>query len=260
MGAIGTEGRYDILSNPRKTYLTPPGTGFLPRETAWHHQQVGQMTRAPRQRAWRSSRARVASCELARSYFRDVTLLQASPSSTQESMRDVVTRRVASRRRDRNVRSRASSTCWSRGFSVLVFHPRRSFVSSPLAGFPMHVIPICPSQSGTQTVLSFTRSTNPSDRRYSGVSRREVVDACRRSNTIPGPIFRRLDDAHCVDSRHDKLLAFNARERTRITSLWVSHCYARAVQPGDTGCFPALEELRRCLPGIWHSSWISGLM
>ncbi|CAN0033873.1 unnamed protein product, partial [Laminaria digitata] len=28
-----------ILSNPRKTYLTPAGTGFLPRETAWHHQQ-----------------------------------------------------------------------------------------------------------------------------------------------------------------------------------------------------------------------------
>lgn len=33
------EGRYDILSNPRKTYLTPAGTGFLPKETAWHHQQ-----------------------------------------------------------------------------------------------------------------------------------------------------------------------------------------------------------------------------
>ncbi|CAM9848914.1 unnamed protein product [Scytosiphon promiscuus] len=33
-------GRYDILSNPRKTYLTPAGTGFLPRETAYHHQQV----------------------------------------------------------------------------------------------------------------------------------------------------------------------------------------------------------------------------
>lgn len=35
-----SEGSYDILSNPRKTYLTPAGTGFLPRETAWHHQQV----------------------------------------------------------------------------------------------------------------------------------------------------------------------------------------------------------------------------
>eukprot|EP00904_Undaria_pinnatifida_P006770 jgi/Undpi1/3222/HiC_scaffold_15.g06596.m1 len=34
-----SEGSYDILSNPRKTYLTPAGTGFLPRETAWHHQQ-----------------------------------------------------------------------------------------------------------------------------------------------------------------------------------------------------------------------------
>eukprot|EP01138_Halocafeteria_seosinensis_P014186 gb/GECG01014485.1/.p1 GENE.gb/GECG01014485.1/~~gb/GECG01014485.1/.p1 ORF type:complete len:265 (+),score=22.20 gb/GECG01014485.1/:1-795(+) len=30
---------YSILSNPRKTYLTPPGQGFLPRETAWHHQK-----------------------------------------------------------------------------------------------------------------------------------------------------------------------------------------------------------------------------
>ncbi|KAJ1433293.1 Osialoglycoprotein endopeptidase putative [Ochromonadaceae sp. CCMP2298] len=30
---------YVILSNPRKTYITPAGQGFLPRETAWHHQQ-----------------------------------------------------------------------------------------------------------------------------------------------------------------------------------------------------------------------------
>jgi len=29
---------YTILSNPRKTYITPPGQGFLPRETAFHHQ------------------------------------------------------------------------------------------------------------------------------------------------------------------------------------------------------------------------------
>jgi N6-L-threonylcarbamoyladenine synthase len=27
-----------IASNPRRTYVTPPGTGFLPRETARHHQ------------------------------------------------------------------------------------------------------------------------------------------------------------------------------------------------------------------------------
>ena len=27
-----------ILSNPRCTYVTPPGEGFLPRETAAHHQ------------------------------------------------------------------------------------------------------------------------------------------------------------------------------------------------------------------------------
>jgi hypothetical protein len=28
-----------ILSNPRKTYVTPTGTGFKPRETAQHHQE-----------------------------------------------------------------------------------------------------------------------------------------------------------------------------------------------------------------------------
>lgn len=29
---------YEILANPRKTYIAPSGQGFLPRETAWHHQ------------------------------------------------------------------------------------------------------------------------------------------------------------------------------------------------------------------------------
>lgn len=29
----------EVLSNPRKTYITPPGEGFLPRDTAWHHQR-----------------------------------------------------------------------------------------------------------------------------------------------------------------------------------------------------------------------------
>lgn len=28
----------EILSNIRKTFIPPPGSGFLPRETAWHHQ------------------------------------------------------------------------------------------------------------------------------------------------------------------------------------------------------------------------------
>ena len=28
-----------ILANPRKTYITPPGTGFLPKETAEHHRK-----------------------------------------------------------------------------------------------------------------------------------------------------------------------------------------------------------------------------
>jgi N6-L-threonylcarbamoyladenine synthase len=27
----------NIVANPRKTFVTPPGTGFLPRETAEHH-------------------------------------------------------------------------------------------------------------------------------------------------------------------------------------------------------------------------------
>ncbi len=36
-GPLG-DGEYAILANPRKTYITPPGEGFLPRETAWHHQ------------------------------------------------------------------------------------------------------------------------------------------------------------------------------------------------------------------------------
>lgn len=37
-GRSGDGGRFSILANPRKTFLTPPGQGFLPRETAWHHQ------------------------------------------------------------------------------------------------------------------------------------------------------------------------------------------------------------------------------
>jgi N6-L-threonylcarbamoyladenine synthase len=40
-------GRYDILSNPRKTYITPAGQGFLPKETAWHHQaHIAPLVRA----------------------------------------------------------------------------------------------------------------------------------------------------------------------------------------------------------------------
>ena len=27
----------EVLSNPRRTYITPPGEGFLPRDTAKHH-------------------------------------------------------------------------------------------------------------------------------------------------------------------------------------------------------------------------------
>ena len=35
IGIIDEKG--NILSNPRKTYITPPGTGFVPKETADHH-------------------------------------------------------------------------------------------------------------------------------------------------------------------------------------------------------------------------------
>eukprot|EP00937_MAST-01D_sp_MAST-1D-sp2_P006854 g6854.t1 len=39
VGVVRMRGdRFEILANPRVTYITPPGTGFLPRETAHHHQ------------------------------------------------------------------------------------------------------------------------------------------------------------------------------------------------------------------------------
>ncbi|CAL5227104.1 g10010 [Coccomyxa viridis] len=37
VGIVSDNG--DILSNPRHTYITPPGQGFLPKETALHHQK-----------------------------------------------------------------------------------------------------------------------------------------------------------------------------------------------------------------------------
>lgn len=38
VGVIRHEGgKVDILSNVRDTYITPPGEGFLPRDTAQHH-------------------------------------------------------------------------------------------------------------------------------------------------------------------------------------------------------------------------------
>ena len=35
IGILNSNG--EILSNPRKTFITPPGTGFLPKETGDHH-------------------------------------------------------------------------------------------------------------------------------------------------------------------------------------------------------------------------------
>lgn len=37
-GNVVTEAYYHILSNPRKTYIAPTGEGFLPKQTATHHQ------------------------------------------------------------------------------------------------------------------------------------------------------------------------------------------------------------------------------
>ena len=46
-GAGSSSSCYSILANPRKTYVTRPGQGFLPRETAWHHQRhVSALVRA----------------------------------------------------------------------------------------------------------------------------------------------------------------------------------------------------------------------
>jgi N6-L-threonylcarbamoyladenine synthase len=38
VGIVTRDG--EIRANPRRTYVTPPGTGFLPRETARHHQDA----------------------------------------------------------------------------------------------------------------------------------------------------------------------------------------------------------------------------
>lgn len=44
VGIVNDKG--EILSNPRVTYITPPGTGFLPRETAEHHRRhIIQLTK-----------------------------------------------------------------------------------------------------------------------------------------------------------------------------------------------------------------------
>eukprot|EP00466_Bigelowiella_natans_P000831 jgi/Bigna1/54169/estExt_Genewise1Plus.C_290084 len=39
VGIVTDLGEDPILANPRHTYITPPGTGFLPRETAEHHRK-----------------------------------------------------------------------------------------------------------------------------------------------------------------------------------------------------------------------------
>jgi N6-L-threonylcarbamoyladenine synthase len=37
VGVVDSQGK--VLSNPRETFITPPGTGFLPKETAVHHRE-----------------------------------------------------------------------------------------------------------------------------------------------------------------------------------------------------------------------------
>lgn len=34
------DGTSEVLANPRRTYITPAGQGFLPRDTAKHHRQM----------------------------------------------------------------------------------------------------------------------------------------------------------------------------------------------------------------------------
>eukprot|EP00521_Asterionellopsis_glacialis_P016315 CAMPEP_0195301334 /NCGR_PEP_ID=MMETSP0707-20130614/29103_1 /TAXON_ID=33640 /ORGANISM="Asterionellopsis glacialis, Strain CCMP134" /LENGTH=397 /DNA_ID=CAMNT_0040364243 /DNA_START=17 /DNA_END=1210 /DNA_ORIENTATION=+ len=47
---------YETLSNPRKTYIAPTGCGFLPKETAWHHQaHIVAVVRAALEEAFLSS-------------------------------------------------------------------------------------------------------------------------------------------------------------------------------------------------------------
>lgn len=36
---VASSGEYEILANPRKTFVSPPGEGFRPKETAEHHQR-----------------------------------------------------------------------------------------------------------------------------------------------------------------------------------------------------------------------------
>jgi len=38
IGIVRDDGEVQVLSNPRKTFITPPGEGFMPSETARHHQ------------------------------------------------------------------------------------------------------------------------------------------------------------------------------------------------------------------------------
>ena len=40
MGVGIVDEKGNVLSNPRDTYITPPGTGFMPSETAKHHREV----------------------------------------------------------------------------------------------------------------------------------------------------------------------------------------------------------------------------
>jgi N6-L-threonylcarbamoyladenine synthase len=37
VGIVNENG--DILANPRTTHITPPGSGFMPKETAKHHRE-----------------------------------------------------------------------------------------------------------------------------------------------------------------------------------------------------------------------------
>ena len=54
VGVVRLDGT--ILSNPRHTFITPPGQGFLPRETAQHHQARPARAALARQKCVRAVR------------------------------------------------------------------------------------------------------------------------------------------------------------------------------------------------------------
>lgn len=54
------DGSVDVLSNVRHTYVTPPGTGFLPSDTARHHRRW--LVKVAREAVLRAGLADIRQC------------------------------------------------------------------------------------------------------------------------------------------------------------------------------------------------------